>query len=141
MPDTISSLTLLDGKTYGLRDSTAEKTANRVESITNQSTNNNYPTAKAVWDLFESKVPTSISMTIPTTGWSQDNTAVYSYYYDYAVQGITADNRAEVTLSVSSLQTAADCGVCPTNETIAGYIRLRAMSVPTASMAAVALIS
>lgn len=85
--------------------------------------------------------PTSISMTIPTTGWSQDNTAVYPYYYDFAVQGITADNRAEVTLAVSSLQAAADCGICPTNETIAGYIRLRAMSVPTASMVAVALIS
>lgn len=97
--------------------------------------------ASAAAEAIEELIPTSVSMTIPTTGWSSDNTAVYPYYYDFAVQGITADNRAEVTLAVSSLQAAADCGICPTNETIAGYIRLRAMSVPTASMVAVALIS
>lgn len=32
----------------------AEQTANRVTSITSSSTNATYPTAKAVWDLFNS---------------------------------------------------------------------------------------
>lgn len=141
MPD-ISSVTLLDGKTYDLKDGTAEKTANRVKSITSSSTDASYPTAKAVWELFESRLPASVSMTIPTTGWETDsNNSVYPKYYDYAVQGITADDRADVIISVASAPTASECGMCPTNETIAGYIRLRAMSVPTASMTAVALIS
>jgi len=98
--------------------------------------------ASAAAAAIEELVPTSVSMTIPTTGWSTDsNNTTYPKYYDFAVNGLTADDRAEIIISVASAQTAADCGICPTNETIAGYIRLRAMSEPAASITAVALIS
>ena len=84
--------------------------------------------------------PTSASITIPTSGWSSDSEATYPNYCDIAVSGITADNRAEVTISTGSLGAASACGLCPTNETIAGYIRIRAKTVPTTAITAVALI-
>lgn len=97
--------------------------------------------ASAAAEAIEELIPESVSMTIPTTGWSTDSeNTVYPKYYDFAVSGITANNRADVIISISSMKTASDCGLCPTNETIAGYIRLRAMNVPSAAITAVALV-
>lgn len=99
--------------------------------------------------------PTSASITIPTDGWhneleeleeSGDEEAEiedsdYPYYYDIAVTGITADDRAEITVAANSIRAASTCGLCPTNETFAGYIRIRAVSVPDEAITAVALIA
>lgn len=72
---------------------------------------------------------------IPVTGWSSDETAGYPYYYDLAVTGVTAADIAVVTLPPASVSTAIACGMCPTNETIAGAIRFRAAEVPGQAVA------
>lgn len=81
-------------------------------------------------------IPTATPITIPTSGWQSDSTAGYPKYYDISVTGITAKDRAEITISHSSLDTAKTCGLCPTNETLAGKIRVRAASIPTAAISA-----
>lgn len=76
------------------------------------------------------------SVTIPTTDWASDSTATYPKYYDIAVTDVTASDRATVVIAPASMSTAVACGLCPVCETLAGKIRLRAVRVPTASMAA-----
>lgn len=80
--------------------------------------------------------PTAAAFTIPATGWEKDDTEGYPQYYDLPVSGVTARDRAEVTLARSSLNTAFKCGLCQTCETMNGKIRLRAASVPAAAIAA-----
>lgn len=63
-------------------------------------------------------------------GWATDG-AAYPYYYDLAAEGVTVRDRAEIRLSLASMGTAKDCGLCPASETMAGKIRLRAASAPT----------
>lgn len=75
-----------------------------------------------------------VAVTIPTSGWSSDSNASYPKYYDIAVTGITASDRAEITIAPGSLDAAKACGICPTNETLAGKIRVRAASVPTVAI-------
>lgn len=83
-----------------------------------------------------SEKPTALSVAIPVTGWSSDSDANYPKYYDIAVPGVTAADRAEVTIAPGSIGTAIDCGLCPTNETLAGKIRIRSASVPKAAISA-----
>jgi len=79
----------------------------------------------------------AVAVTIPASGWSEDaSSASYPKYYDIAVAGVTANDRAEITIAPGSLDTAKACGLCPTNETLAGKIRVRATSVPAAAIAA-----
>ena len=80
--------------------------------------------------------PTAVSCTIPTSGWGNDSTKDYPKIYDITVEGLTDKDRAEVTLSLSSLETAVNCGMCQNCETMTGKIRLRAASVPAADIAA-----
>lgn len=80
--------------------------------------------------------PSGKSVTIPAAGWASDSTAGYPQYYDLAVSGVTAKDRAKVDLAPEAQSTAAACGLCPTCETLAGKIRLRAAKVPTTAMAA-----
>lgn len=89
-------------------------------------------TEKNAWNA----KPSAASVTIPTTGWGSDSTAGYPAYYDITVAGVTVKDRANVTIAVGSLATAEACGMCPTNETLAGKIRIRAVSVPTAAISA-----
>lgn len=78
----------------------------------------------------------STAVSIPVSGWGTDNSiATYPKYYDIAVSGITAKDRAEITIASGSLDEAKACGLCPTNETLEGKIRLRSSSVPTMSIA------
>lgn len=79
----------------------------------------------------------AVSFTIPVSGWQQDGTADYPYYYDLRVSGVTARDRADVAVAPAEIRTAADCGLCPGTETLEGKIRLRAASVPAKSIAAV----
>lgn len=80
--------------------------------------------------------PQATSCTIPTTGWASDETAGYPNYYDLPVTGVTATDRVEITLAPAGINTAVQCGLCPTCESLAGKIRLRAASVPSAAIAA-----
>ena len=80
--------------------------------------------------------PLCASCTISVSGWSTDNVSGYPKYFDISVQGVTAKDRAQVTLSPASLGIASNCGLCCTCETLDGKIRLRAKSIPTAAMTA-----
>lgn len=90
----------------------------------------------AVGELAEIKADKteSISAAIPTTGWSSDSNTSYPNYYDIPVTGVTAQDRAEITLNPDSLEIAKACGLCPTNETLVGKIRVRASGVPTSAL-------
>lgn len=78
----------------------------------------------------------AVSITIPISGWSSDNTADYPQYYDIAVAGVTVRDRAEITIEAGSLGAAIDCGLCQTNETLAGKIRVRSISIPAVAIQA-----
>jgi len=80
--------------------------------------------------------PVSVPFIIPTDGWTFDDAQPYGYSYDIAVNGVTASDRAEITLSPESAATAFDCGLCPTTETLANKIRIRAVNIPISNMAA-----
>ena len=95
--------------------------------------------ADALEELWQAKADktNAVAVTIPVSGWNEDaSSASYPYYYDIAVTGVTASDRAEITIAPGSLDTAKACGLCPTNETMAGKIRVRATSVPAAAIAA-----
>lgn len=89
-------------------------------------------TADVIEELDAEKADKSVSVAfdIPVTGWAVDETTEYPYYYDIAVTGVTALDRATVSIAPSSMSIAVSCELCPTNETLAGKIRIRAMSVP-----------
>lgn len=79
----------------------------------------------------------AVSITIPAEGWGNETSvANYPNYYDVQATGVTAADRASVTIAPNSQETAIACGLCPTNETLAGKIRIRAASIPKQSMAA-----
>lgn len=80
--------------------------------------------------------PQATSCTIPTTGWASDETAGYPNYYDLPVTGLTAKDWVEITLAPAGVSTAVQCGLCQTCESLAGKVRLRATSVPSAAIAA-----
>lgn len=79
----------------------------------------------------------AVAIIIPTTGWGKDaSNASCPKYYDIAVDGLTAKDRAEIMIAPGSLDTAKACGLCPTNETLAGKIRVRATKVPVSAIVA-----
>ena len=52
----ISSMTTTGGQTVNLKDASAERSGNKVTTITASSTDTQYPTAKAVYTLFNSVI-------------------------------------------------------------------------------------
>lgn len=78
----------------------------------------------------------SVAITIPATGWASDSGGDYPHYYDIAAEGVTANDRAAITIAPGSLGTAKTCGLCATNETMAGRIRVRAIQVPAEAISA-----
>lgn len=78
----------------------------------------------------------SVAITIPATGWASDSGGDYPHYYDIAAEGVTANDRAAITIAPGSLGTAKTCGLCATNETMAGKIRVRAIQVPAEAISA-----
>jgi len=95
-------------------------------------------TVAALTELSENKqsLPLHGTTTIPISGWLNDNTAKYPYYYDIAITGVTARDCAAVAVVPSSLEIAKACGLCPVSESMAGKVRLRAINVPTAAIQA-----
>ena len=78
----------------------------------------------------------SVAITIPATGWASDSGGDYPHYYDIAAEGVNASDRAAITIAPGSLGTAKTCGLCATNETMAGKIRVRAIQVPAEAISA-----
>ena len=74
---------------------------------------------------------TAVTVSIPITGWVTDESvSYYPYYYDFTVSGAAAGDRASVTIAPASQRAAIDCGICPTNETMTGKIRIRTKRPP-----------
>ncbi len=72
----------------------------------------------------------AVQVTISPDEWTQEETGPYPCTCDLPAPGVTAADRAEVTLAPESLLTSVECGLCPTCETLAGAIRLRAALAP-----------
>ena len=51
----------------------------------------------------------SVAITIPATGWASETGGDYPHYYDIAAEGVTASDRAEITIAPGSLGTAKGC--------------------------------
>lgn len=82
-------------------------------------------------DTLKQNKPQATAIIIPITGWNYSaRLTCYKYYYDIDIEGITANDRAEVTVAPESVEAAVACGLCPTNETLDGVLRLRANSIP-----------
>ena len=65
------------------------------------------------------------AITIPTTGWGIDeNSEDYPSYCDIVVAGITAKDRVDIAIAPNSQAAAIACGMSPTNQTLAGKIRV-----------------
>lgn len=79
----------------------------------------------------------SVSITVPTTGWGIDEASEsYPNYYDIAAAGVTAKDRADIAIAPNSMDVAVACGMCPTSETLEGKIRVWARNVPTDAIVA-----
>ena len=56
--------------------------------------------------------PSSEAITIPTTGWVEDESVpAYPVYYDIAVEAVTAKDRATVVIAPSSVGDAIGCAM------------------------------
>ncbi len=54
----------------------------------------------------------------------------YPYYCDVSVANVTENDRATVVIAPDSADNVTECGLCPTNQTLSGVIRLWAKSKP-----------
>lgn len=77
-----------------------------------------------------------ISFSIPATGWKTDSSVPgYTNYIDIAISGLTAADYVAVDVAPSSSAVARAANFVAT-ESRAGILRLRAASVPTATISA-----
>lgn len=84
--------------------------------------------------------PTATAVTLHVDGWTsiegelpEDEAledVAYPWRFDIHVEGLEVQDRADVTVAAGSAAAAASCGLCPTTETLAGTIRLRAYRKP-----------
>lgn len=96
-------------------------------------------TVSAIEAVDASKVDkrNGISITIPTSGWTNDTSVTaYPYKYEISVSSITAKDLVTINIAPGSQAAATACRLCPTNETIAGKIRIRAAKIPSSSISA-----
>ena len=77
-----------------------------------------------------------VSFSIPATGWKTDSSVPgYTNYIDIAISGLTAADYVAVDVAPSSSAVARAANFVAT-ESCAGILRLRAASVPTATISA-----
>ncbi len=74
------------------------------------------------------------TVSVPTTGWGSDSTAIFPKYYDLSISGILATDRVDLIVAIASLDTALKCGLCGITEESAGKVRIRSRTVPTAAI-------
>lgn len=80
--------------------------------------------------------PAAVNITIPNTGWLSDNMPDYPKYYDFAVNGVTAQDKAALLITPNFMGAAIAAGFCPVCETLVGKIRFRAVNVPAVAIVA-----
>lgn len=77
-----------------------------------------------------------VSFSIPATGWKTDSSVPgYTNYIDIAISGLTAADYVAVDVAPASSAVARTANFVAT-ESRAGILRLRAASVPTATISA-----
>ena len=77
-----------------------------------------------------------VSFSIPATGWKTDSSVPgYTNYIDIAISGLTAADYVAVDVAPASSTVARAANFVAT-ESRAGILRLRAASVPTATISA-----
>lgn len=74
------------------------------------------------------------TVSVPTTGWGSDSTAIFPKYYDLSISGILATDRVDLIVAIASLDTALKCGLCGITEASAGKVRIRSRTLPTAAI-------
>ena len=79
------------------------------------------------------------SATIPTSAWVDNtDTAIANEGYDkmanVAITGITANDGSNTDIAITSRSIAVACGMAHISQTISGYVRFYAKSVPTDSI-------
>lgn len=110
-----------------------------VQSLASQTTQTFGQVDDALAELDSGKLDkvNEVTVSISTSGWKTDSSvAAYPKYYELTVTGITVADRVDILIAPASVQTAISCGLCPTCETLAGKVRIRAAQVPTATITA-----
>lgn len=79
----------------------------------------------------------AVSVSIPNTGWAAlEGATSFKQYLDVTDSGVVATDIVIVSIHPDSCAAATACGMCPTCESLAGKIRVRANSVPGAALKA-----
>lgn len=86
------------------------------------------------------------AITLPTTGWAaweaDEQSDEYGMYVDVECESATAEMFPSVALDRSSLEIASRAGLCPTIQTLNGFVRFWAKEVPDSNITGiVALLS
>ena len=119
-------------------EAAAELAGTRANTDKTLKTENAPADAKATGEALDKKADgiTVHSMTIPTDGWKTDSTvAEYPYYLDISADGVLSTTVVSVSIDPESAAVARDAML--TNPlTGDGFIRMRAHSIPTASITA-----
>lgn len=87
-------------------------------------------------DILKADKPKATTISIAADGRVASESTTYPYQYDIEIEDITANDRAVITIDPESVDTAVACGLCPSNESMAGLVRLYSVSVPESSIAA-----
>lgn len=73
------------------------------------------------------------TVTLPTTGWTEDGTvggADYPYYIDISDSDVTVNHIPIATVALASESDAVDCGLATVCQTLAGATRFFAAGIP-----------
>lgn len=93
----------------------------------------------AIREIDNEKMPktSSVSITIPTTGWRTDNTDQnYPHYYDINAEGVTATDLPVLIISPADEETAKKCIFKDVCKTISGAVRINTKNIPTSVISA-----
>ena len=77
----------------------------------------------------------TVDITIPASTWAA-NDGDYPFVANIVNADITADTIPFLSLLPASMSAAADCGICPTCETVDGALKVYAKVAPTADISA-----
>lgn len=78
----------------------------------------------------------SAALTIPVEGWINDNETPFNLFYDFEVDGLTADDVINISIAPNHQGLCVDCGLCPTCEILDSKLRIRSKAFPTAEISA-----
>lgn len=112
-----------------------EDTLAKINTVDNkQDRVNNIKTAIGATEGTDGDTDRWIEGTAPDGDGGADLQDIYPYYYDLTATEVTANDKVDIVIAPKSLSVASKCGMCPTNESLSGKIRVWASQVPTASI-------